>query len=130
MLQILQKCQEDVDSLLIIIILQRLVLTRVGQNKDISRYIMTAREVLLTLIAILKSAAVDTLVSSYLLRQLLIKMKKVYKTELILRDTLIKRDALLEPEHPETASIRYLYILTLLGAWQGFQVRQRLHKLG
>ena len=129
-LQTLQERQEDVDSLPMMIILQRLVLARAGQGKDLPGCIMTAREVLLTLIATLGPAAVDTLASSYLLGQLLAKVKKLYETELVLRGTLMRRDALLGPEHPGTTPIRCLYILTLLGAWQGSQVRQRSHEPG
>ena len=129
-LQTLQERQEDVDSLPIMIILQRLVLARAGQGTDILGCIMTAREVLLTLIATLGPAAIDTLASSYVLGQVLAKVKKLYETELVLRGTLIRRDALLGPEHPGTAPIRCLYILTLLGAWQGSQVRRRSHEPG
>ena len=129
-LQTLQERQEDVDSLPMMVILQSLVLARAGQGKDIPGCIMTAREVLLTLIATLGPAAVDTLASGYLLGQLLAKVKKLYETEVVLRGTLMRRDALLGPEHPGTAPIRCLYILTLLGAWQGSQVRQRSHEPG
>ena len=127
-LQTLQERQEDVDSLPMMIILQRLVLARAGQGKDILGCIMTAREVLLTLIATLGPVAIDTLASSYLLGQVLAKVKKLYETEMVLRGTLIRRDALLGPEHSGTAPIRCLYILTLLGAWQGSQVRRRSHE--